>query len=442
MIIDRIKLVGLYLGHACNWFLYSCFLRTRKKYIKSRRKKRGRIVTYQNYISHNNNYKEIAEYIFSRNRLISKDFVPESPDFYIRKIESPKIIAFYLPQFHRIPENDEWHGNGFTEWTNVTKAIPHFPGHNQPHLPFDMGFYDLSSTDVVFRQVELAKKYGVYGFCFHYYWFSGKRLLERPLFNWLENKKLDFPFCLCWANENWGKLWDGGNKEVLIEQKLDDGDDEKYFNDILCFFKDSRYIRIQGKPVLIIYRPHLFTQERIKVFLSRLVEMAKNNGFNGIYFVMAKTHGFRDDPKDWGFDAAVEFPPHDFGHMPKKKKTFFVNESFKATIYDTEKLIDRRCYMFANRYKVFRTIFPSWDNTARKAYSGAHVFQVTPEKYRIWLKDLLLDAQNHQVHERFVFINAWNEWAEGAHLEPDLKYGYAYLQATKDALEEVEKGGL
>jgi hypothetical protein len=199
----------------------------------------------------------------------SMDFVPLATsthhDFDLVDI---KLIAFYLPQFHAFPLNDDWYGKGFTEWTNVTKAIPQYTGHYQPQLPIDMGYYDLNDMSVMRRQVELAKMYGIHAFCFHYYWFSGTRLMEKPIFNWLEHQDMDFPFCLNWANENWSKLWDGGNREVRYKQELLPGDDEKFFEDILPFLRDRRYITLRGKPLLLIYRPHLFPQERFLQFVQ------------------------------------------------------------------------------------------------------------------------------------------------------------------------------
>jgi len=180
-------------------------------------------------------YPIYGQYVLKVNRARSDVFVAQTDSDYVPRTDRPKVIAFYLPQFHAIPENDLWYGKGFTEWTNVTQAVPHFIGHYQPHIPYDVGFYDLARPEPMRRQIELARKYGVYGFCFHYYWFSGRRVLEKPLMNWLENKDLDFPFCLCWANENWSKLWDGGNREILIRQTCDECDDE-LFLPIFCLF--------------------------------------------------------------------------------------------------------------------------------------------------------------------------------------------------------------
>lgn len=369
----------------------------------------------------------------------SPNFVPISKTFYAKKENDAKLIAFYLPQFHTFPLNDENFGRGFTEWTNVTKAVPHFTGHNQPQLPIDVGFYDLSHDDVMYRQIELAKMYGIYAFCFHYYWFSGDRLMEKPIFNWLNNKDLDFPFCLCWANENWSKLWDGGNKELLKKQELKEDDDEKFFNDILPFFKDSRYIKINNKPLLIVYNPLTFKNKRFLKFVDKIQTMAKNCGFDGVYLSATNCRGFNSQ-KEWKFDSVIEFPPHNlqiskFVQMHNK----FYDSNFIATVYDMAHYIKTKQYIYDSDNNVFKGVFPSWDNTARKAYTGAGVYHgETPELYKQWLSDCIKwTKENHAKDEQFVFINAWNEWAEGAHLEPDQRYGYAYLQATKEALEET-----
>ena len=353
----------------------------------------------------------------------------------VRREGDAKLIAFYLPQFHTIPLNDKSYGRGFTEWTNVTRAIPHFTGHYQPRLPIDVGFYDLSHDDVMYRQIELAKMYGLYGFCFYYYWFSGTRLLEKPLFNYLHNKDLDFPFCLSWANENWSKLWDGGNKEIIMEQKNNDGDCECFFYDILPFFNDRRYIKISGKPVLMIYQPQLFSKEEWFNWVSLLRKLAKENGFEDL-FLMSRYQHERERPEDVFLDAFFEFPPRNIKFKPKT--VAFCNPLTSLKVYDMEEYVEKKYWEKTFDFKLFHGVFPSWDSTARKAYSEGSVFHgLSPEKYRDWLSSCIqLTKSNHHSSERFVFINAWNEWAEGAHLEPDQRYGYAYLQATKEAVEK------
>lgn len=383
--------------------------------------------------------KEYTDWLAKRNLEKSLEFVPYEKNEITNSNE--KLIAFYLPQFHTFKENDEWHGKGFSEWTNVTKAIPQFTGHNQPQLPIDVGFYDLSTDKVMYRQIELAKNYGIYGFCFHYYWFSGKRLMEKPIFNYLNNKELDLPFCLCFANENWSKNWDGGDKEVLIEQKFLEDDPKQFAQDIMPFFADERYIKINNKPILVVYKPQLFKKEILKNFVYELNKNAKENGLDGVYLVMAKTQDIETNPEDFFMDAVVEFPPHIIDRYAKEviKKTY-LNPSFNGRIFDMEGFIKKQEYLYETDYKLYKTVFPSWDNTARKAYTGASVFEISPELYKKWLIDCInWTKENNKKDEQFIFINAWNEWAEGAHLEPDQKYGYAYLQATKEALEESRK---
>lgn len=384
--------------------------------------------------------KEYTDWLAKRNLNSSLDFVPFKK--YEIKDNKEKLIAFYLPQFHTFKENDEWHGKGFSEWTNVTKAIPQFTGHNQPQLPIDVGFYDLSTDKVMYRQIELAKNYGIYGFCFHYYWFSGKRLMEKPIFNYLNNKELDLPFCLCFANENWSKNWDGGDKEVLIEQKFLENDPKQFAQDIMPFFEDERYIKINNKPILVVYKPQLFKKEILKNFAIELNKKAKENGLDGVYLIMAKTQDAEINPKEFFMDAVVEFPPHVVDRLAEKinPKTYYINPSFNGKIFNTKNFIENEKYLYNTNYKLFKTVFPSWDNTARKAYTGASVFDVSPKLYKKWLKGCIeWTKKNNSKEEQYIFINAWNEWAEGAHLEPDQKYGYAYLQATKEIIKETEE---
>lgn len=383
--------------------------------------------------------KEYTDWLAKRNLEKSLEFVPYEKNEITNSNE--RLIAFYLPQFHTFKENDEWHGKGFSEWTNVTKAIPQFTGHNQPQLPIDVGFYDLSTDKVMYRQIELAKNYGIYGFCFHYYWFSGKRLMEKPIFNYLNNKELDLPFCLCFANENWSKNWDGGDKEVLIEQKFLEDDPKQFAQDIMPFFEDERYIKINNKPILVVYKHQLFKKEILKNFVYELNKKAKENGLDGVYLIMAKTQDIETNPEEFFMDAVVEFPPHIIDRYAKQviKKTY-LNPFFNGRVFDMEEFIKNQEFLYETDFKLYKTVFPSWDNTARKAYTGASVFEISPELYKKWLKDCInWTKENNNKDEQFIFINAWNEWAEGAHLEPDQKYGYAYLQATKEALEESRK---
>lgn len=388
-----------------------------------------------------------AKWLFNFHKEIinKRHFVEDVNISFERQDDDVKLIAFYLPQFHQIPLNDKYHGKGFTDWKNVASAIPQYIGHYQPQLPADCGFYDLSNPLVLEAQSKIAQKYGIYGFCYHYYWFSGERLLEKPIFDMLNNKNVTIPFCLCWANENWSKLWDGGNRELIKEQKLKDDDDEKFFFDILPFFKDERYIKIDNKPLLIIYRPNLFEKERFKKFINTQRDLARKEGFEDIYILTTNSFDFSEDPKAINLDGVVEFPPHGLIkngiHVCLSKFIQYTNKNFNGLIFNMERYIKSKKHLKAVDFNLFKGVFPSWDNTARKAYTNAFIFDnLTPDNYKIWLRDCIKytkDTKNKEL--QYVFINAWNEWAEGAHLEADTKYGYAYLQATKDVLEQTRK---
>lgn len=373
----------------------------------------------------------------------TNDFVAERNEPYIREENDVKLIAYYLPQFHAIPLNDRNFGRNFTEWTNVTKATPHFIGHHQPQLPIDVGFYDLSTDKIMYRQIELAKKYGIYAFSFYYYWFGkNKRLLEKPIFNWLENKELDFPFCLCWANENWSTLWDGGNREVIMEQRLTDTSATDFIEDIIVFLKDPRYIKINGAPLLTIYRPTLFTKDQFIAFADELQEEAKKHGFPRLHLLVTNAcqqPGVPLNCTEWHVDGIAEFPPHGlFREDLIDHETHFIQQN-KLTPLNIAKYVSEKMYLnepLPEGGKRYKGVFPSWDNTARKAQSNGVVFtHSSPEVYGSWLSGCIEYTQKNLLkEEQFVFINAWNEWAEGTHLEPDRRYGYAYLQKTLDVI--------
>ena len=346
---------------------------------------------------------------------------------------SVKLIAFYLPQFHPIPENDKWWGKGFTEWTNVTKAIPQFLGHYQPKLPGDLGFYDLRIPEVIHQQVTLARKYGIHGFCFHYYWFSGRRLLEKPLRMFIESKT-DFPFCICWANENWTRRWDGSDDEILISQPHHFENDKDFINDILPLLNDVRYVKINGRPIIIIYRPGLL--EEPEKILNYWRETCKGNGVENPFIIGAQTFGFQD-PTPLGFDAAIEFPPHNEFYTKVNDRFEILNKSYSGSIYDYREMIQRSLGKPVPNYLLFRTLAPSWDNDARKPGNGHSFADSGPALYNIWLEGLCRQVLKNADSEPMVFVNAWNEWAEGAYLEPDRRYGYANLIATYKAIKSA-----
>ena len=361
-----------------------------------------------------------------------------------------RAIAFYLPQFHPIPENDEWWGKGFTEWTNVTKAKPVFPGHYQPHLPADHGFYDLRLPEVREQQAVLAKEYGIHGFCYYHYWFNGRRILERPFNEVLASGKPDFPFCLCWANENWTKTWCGGSRDVLLEQNYSHEDDLEHIRSLIPAFKDPRYIRINGKPLFLVYRTELLPDPAKTAAIWQ--NEARKSGLPGLYLARIENFVQGVDPSSIGFDAAIEFAPDSSkagtplfsGHLASLLgklnllPTFFQDNhiySYPATVHGMLSKPEKT-------YRWFRCVSPMWDNSARRSVNAAIFIGSTPAIYKQWFSKIITRTrQHHTGDEQIVFINAWNEWAEGCHLEPDQKWGRTYLEATRDALAVTPKTG-
>ncbi len=350
-----------------------------------------------------------------------------------------RLLAFYLPQFHEIPENNAWWGQGFTEWSNVTKAVPLFDGHDQPLVPTELGYYDLSSVAVMERQAKLARDHGIHGFCFYYYWFDGKRLLEKPVDQLLRAPHIDLPFCLCWANENWTRRWDGGEQEVLMPQSYSVDLNEQFARDLLPYFADPRYIRVEGKPVLLVYRTDIIPNLKITVAAWRAAWVAA--GVGDVYLIAVES--FRSvEPHASGFDAACEFPPHqvNFSAIAPKRSLNLIADP-EARIGDYAMLRDQWLDASRPSYKRFRGLVPSWDNSARRRKGGATLFvNSSPAAYREWLREAVAQTvREFEGDERLVFINAWNEWAEGCTLEPSKKWGRAYLEATRDVLALPEE---
>lgn len=359
------------------------------------------------------------------------------------------IISFYLPQFHPIPENDAWWGRGFTEWTNVAQARPRFQGHHQPHIPADLGFYDLRLPEARLAQASLAKKFGVNGFCYYHYWFNGHLLLDKPLSDVLASGAPDFPFCVCWANENWTRAWDGLDRQVLIDQKYSEADNAAHIKWFIDVFRDSRYIRVDGKPLLLIYRiDHI---PDVSGMVASWRDAVRNAGFPDLYLCAVKS-GFVTladaDILSLGFDAIVDFQPNrsDFPVSGGVKSSvyrflkyllpnsFYQNIKLSVTannIVDYSKMIGGILEKkWPHEYRKFPCVFPSWDNSARR--KSATIIQNSDASiFGKWLKKSVQDVQPYPASERFVFINAWNEWAEGCHLEPDRKHGYAFLEQVK-----------
>jgi glycosyltransferase involved in cell wall biosynthesis len=344
-----------------------------------------------------------------------------------------KAIAFYLPQFHSIPENNAWWGHGFTEWTNVRPARPQFDEHYQPHIPHDdVGYYDLTDAAVLERQARMARSAGIYGFCFYYYWFAGKRLLERPLEQLLQSGRPAMPFCFCWANENWSRRWDGYDSEVLIAQAHSPEDDEAVIRDLARAFRDSRYIRVNGRPLLLLYRPALLPDPAATA--TRWRAWCRRDGIGEIH--LAGVRGFGcNEPAPFGLDSLVEFPPNDSGAQPLSSTEVKEGEQFAGKLYDYRQVRANCLSVGRQSFRLFRGVMPSWDNTARRKHKGAVYLRSSPAAFANWLRravELTRDCAPDA--ERFLFINAWNEWAEGCHLEPDERYGYAWLNATNQVL--------
>lgn len=346
-----------------------------------------------------------------------------------------KMIPFYLPQYHEIPENNEWWGEGFTEWTNVKKATPLYEGHYQPHVPADLGYYNLvEEEDINEKQIKLARENDIFGFCYYYYWFDGKRLLEKPLNILLENKELDFPFCICWANESWSRRWDGQEKELLMQQIHDEDSDKRFIEEIIPMLKDKRYICIEDEvPIILIYRAELFPN--LKNTILSWKEKCRENGIKDLHVCMVQSFG-QQDPEVYGCDSAVEFPPHGIYASEISGQIKGLNQEFNGNIYDYKEVVERTLQKRNSaEYTWFRGAMLSWDNTARRKVSSNIFYNSSPEEYEKWLIGLVDYTRKFNSEEnQLIFINAWNEWAEGTHLEPDQKYGHAYLKATQRAL--------
>jgi glycosyltransferase involved in cell wall biosynthesis len=345
-----------------------------------------------------------------------------------------RAIAFYLPQFHAIPENDRWWGKGFTEWTNVRRARPQFQGHRQPRRPGELGYYDLGrDTSIRRRQAALAHQYGLEGFCFYFYWFGGKTLLEAPIKAWAQDEEINFPFCLCWANESWSRRWDGREDQKLIVQYHSPEDDIAFIRHISDYLNSDKYLRIDGRPLIVVYRPDKLPDAQATA--KRWREWCRQNGVGEIY--LAYTLSFAEGtPQQYGFDAAIEFPPNNMGLSQHSGLVEPTSDDFAARIYDLQELALRSASHDKPRMKLFRGVAPQWDNTARRMHNAAIMLDGGPSTYELWLSNAA--RQTAEMHsnpdERLVFINAWNEWAEGAYLEPDLDRGYAWLEATRRAL--------
>lgn len=344
---------------------------------------------------------------------------------------SATLVAFYLPQFHTISENDTWWGEGFTEWCNVTRALPQFEGHVQPRLPGALGFYDLSQSEAMRRQMQLAREYGIGAFCSYFYWFAGKTLLEKPLRNWLGDPTFDLPICLCWANENWSRRWNGRADDVLIAQHHSPEDDLAFIAHIAPYLRDPRYLRIGGRPMLLVYRPGLLPDAVATA--RRWRAWCADNGIGAIH--LAYVQSFDNiDPRDIGFDSAVAFPPNNTSLAPITAQQRLLNPDYRGDVYDWRELARDVMAKPDPPYPLHPCVNPGWDNEPRRSGAGRVFIHASPRGYRDWLRHAIATARRRQPAQPLVFINAWNEWAEGAVLEPDTRLGHAWLDATRAAL--------
>jgi Glycosyltransferase WbsX len=387
---------------------------------------------------------------------------------------SARLIALYLPQFHPIPENDKWWGKGFTEWTNVGKARPLFRGHYQPRLPADLGYYDLRVPEVREAQAEMARSAGIEGFCYYHYWFGGKRLLERPFEEVVASGKPDFPFCLCWANETWSGVWHGAPNRTLMEQTYPGPEDNReHFMALRNAFLDERYMRIDGRPIFVIYRPAKFPQ--VARFIQEWQELAIENGLPGIHFIAFLASP--EPPWDFrarGFDGCSTaenlevfrfplrhlLPGSNPNSLPKnfsRSRAEVYRDALKGTlprwlwrrgrslvgqfgnVLDYRHAVPHLLKGCSGEAGVYPTVVPNWDNTPRSNVRGYVLRDSTPELFRAHLRDALKLVESHPIENRLVFIKSWNEWAEGNYLEPDQKFGHDYLKVVRDEVSAPQR---
>lgn len=348
-----------------------------------------------------------------------------------------RCFTWYLPQFHPCPENNEFWGEGFTEWTNVTTALPKYTGHVQPKLPSDFGFYDLRLTEIMDQQAKLAREFHIEGFAFYYYWFGGKRALQLPIENFLKSPEIDIGFFLCWANENWSRRWDGKDQDILLAQNHSPEDDKLILEDWKRHFDDPRYTRIDGKPVIALYRPDLIPN--MKETVARWRAHAQTLGIGDLYLAAVNSFGYATAKED-GFDSWIEFPPHSFSKLKNVTMERDIPEDFSGAIYDYDSYIkenyDKKA---ADDLPTFRGAMPSWDNTARKKNKATIFDGSSPQKFQGVVERQIekLKSENKD-EEQILIVNAWNEWAEGTYMEPDRAKGYAVINALGRALTNVK----
>lgn len=346
-----------------------------------------------------------------------------------------KTIAFYLPQFHTFPENDAWWGKGFTEWTNTKKSMPRFKNHYQPRIPHDdFGYYTLDNSNILRKQINLAKRHGIYGFSFYYYWFSGKRLMEKPIDIFLNDKSLDFPFCLCWANENWTRTWDGLNKDILIKQNYSEKDNKNFIVDIEKYLRDDRYIKIDNKPLILVYNPTEIPdfEEMVKSWRK----YAKKLGIGDLY-IISRNNAWSGDYSNIDFvDGEFDFAPNGFGHP-----STIIKGIDDALLINYKKLVDDIEHLYINQFSLkpfYYSCTMGWDNSPRRKKGYKIFVNYNLDSYYKWLR-IIIDQtrKRNKIENRIIFVNAWNEWGEGTYLEPDKKYGYANINTLSKAIFDL-----
>lgn len=353
----------------------------------------------------------------------------------IGRMDRVRVLAFYLPQFHPTPENDLWWGAGFTEWANVVRAQPSYVGHYQPHLPADLGYYDLRTADALRRQADLAARYGIEGFCVYYYNFGGRQILSAPLEVVRANPGIPFHWCLCWANENWTRHWDGGDREILLEQSYDDATVDRIIADAVEQAADPRYIRVGGRPVFLVYRPLQLPDA--SAFAARCRAAFARAGFTDVHLVYVESMEAVDQglrPDDVGFDACVEFPPHGRA-VASRDSVNIIKDDWAGYRYDYMDTVVAFVTRDSVPYPRYPAVFPCWDNTPRQRLRGTSFDGASPEAFRCYVEEKIEELRQFQMGDkRLLFVNAWNEWAEGTHLEPDSGFGHRWLEALRDAV--------
>ena len=365
-----------------------------------------------------------------------------------KKHHAARVIAFYLPQYHPIPENNEWWGPGFTEWTNVASAKPLFRGHQQPRFPANLGFYDLRVPEVRRQQAEMARDAGIEGFCYWHYWFgNGRRLLERPFNEVISSGEPNFPFCLAWANQTWTGVWHGASDRILVEQRYPgDKDYREHFFSLLPAFTDDRYIKVEGKPVFVVYRPRELPDSRRFCNLWR--EYAHEAGLPGLYLVAIVGDGW-DEPNT-GFDIRIPCEPGTmlkkfrFTRFEKLKHLLLKQDLYhsgrpiisRPLMYDYSRVISTATDNYTGSLPTLPCVVPNWDNTPRCGARGFLFTSQSPELYGVHLRNAVKYVKQMPDQEPFIFIKSWNEWAEGNFLEPDQRYGLEYLEVTNRVLKD------